>query len=83
MNQLAHIEPQGPVSALPVTSESAAILSMIERAARDPSVDITKLQQLMDMRERVAARTAESDFDRALTAVQSAMGRVRTDSNNS
>jgi len=82
MNQLAHIEPQGPVSALPVTSESAAILSMIERAARDPSVDITKLQQLMDMRERVAARTAESDFDRALTAAQSAMGRVRTDSNN-
>ncbi len=70
------------MSHLPVQSEAAAVLSIIERAARDPSVDIVKLQQLMEMRERIAARTAESDFDKALTAAQSAMGRVRTDSNN-
>lgn len=73
---------QGPTSALPVQSEAAAVLSIIERAARDPSVDIVKLQQLMEMREKIAARTAESEFDRALTAAQQAMGRVRTDSNN-
>lgn len=83
MTQVAKIEPTGPVSALPVpASEASAILSMIERAARDPSVDINKLQQLMEMRERVEARNAESEFDRALTAAQAAMGRVRTDSNN-
>ena len=67
---------------LPVQSESAAVLHMIERAARDPSVDITKLQQLMEMRERIANRQAEADFDSSLTGAQSAMGRVRTDSNN-
>lgn len=83
MNQVAKIEPQGPVSTVPApASEASAILSMIERAARDPSVDINKLQQLMEMRERVEARNAESAFDRALTAAQAAMGRVRTDSNN-
>ena len=82
MNAVEKIEPQGPVSVLPAQSEAAAVLSIIERAARDPSVDIVKLQQLMEMREKIAARTAESEFDRALTAAQQAMGRVRTDSNN-
>lgn len=71
-----------PSSQLPVQSEASAVLHMIERAARDPSIDINKLQQLMDMRERIATRTAEADFDKALTAAQSGMGRVRTDSNN-
>jgi hypothetical protein len=73
---------EGPTSQLPVQSEGAAVLHMIERAARDPAVDIDKLQQLMAMRERIEARTAEADFDRALTAAQAGMGRVRTDSNN-
>lgn len=82
MNAVEKIEPQAPVSHLPVQSEAAAVLSIIERAARDPSVDIVKLQQLMEMRERITARTAESDFDKALTAAQSAMGRIRTDSHN-
>lgn len=72
----------GPTSALPTRSEANAVLHMIERAARDPAVDIDKLQQLMAMHERIEARQAEADFDKALTAAQAAMGRVRTDSNN-
>ena len=40
MTQVAKIEPQGPVSQVPApASEASAILSMIERAARDPSDD--------------------------------------------
>lgn len=81
MNQPLTI--QGPSEPIPApASETAAVLHMIERAARDPSVDINKLQQLMDMRERITARTSESEFDKALTEAQSEMGRVRTDSNN-
>lgn len=73
----------GPTSALPIPrSEANAVLHMIERAARDPAVDIDKLQQLMAMRERIEARQAEADFDKALTAAQAGMRRVRTDSNN-
>ena len=36
---------EGPVSHLPVQSETSAVLHMIERAARDPAVDIDKLPQ--------------------------------------
>jgi hypothetical protein len=77
------VQIEGPVSQVPMLqSEGAAVLGMIERAARDPSVDINKLQQLMEMRERIEARNAEAAFDRALTAAQAGMVRVRTDSNN-
>lgn len=75
-------ERDAPVSQLPAQSETAAVLHMIERAARDPAVDINKLQQLMEMREKIAAKAAESEFDKALTEAQKAMGRIRTDSNN-
>lgn len=77
------IKEYGPTSALPIPrSEANAVLHMIERAARDPAVDIDKLQHLMAMRERIEARQSEADFDKALTAAQAGMGRVRTDSNN-
>jgi hypothetical protein len=77
------VKEAGPTSALPIPrSEASAVLHMIERAARDPAVDIDKLQQLMAMRERIEARQSEADFDKALTAAQAGMGRVRTDSNN-
>lgn len=77
------VKEAGPTSSLPIPrSEASAVLHMIERAARDPAVDIDKLQQLMAMRERIEARQAEADFDKALTAAQAGMGRVRTDSNN-
>lgn len=66
----------------PVVSETAAILSMIERAARDPSIDINKLQQLMTMRERVEARSAEREYDAAMTDAQQEMRRVATDALN-
>lgn len=46
-------------------SEGAAIFQIIERAARDPSVDIDKMQRLMDMhrdmqRDRAAVAYAEA-----------------------
>lgn len=48
-------------------SESGAILSMIERAARDPSVDIEKFERLMAMRERMDARAAQTAFSAAVS----------------
>ena len=43
-----------------------AFLAMIERAARDPSIDIDKLDRLLLMRERENARVAEQAFNAAL-----------------
>jgi len=72
----------GPVEAVPVASESAAIISMIERAARDPAVDVDKLRQLMEMRAQTETREAERAFDAAMTAAQTEMRPVAADSNN-
>lgn len=44
------------------TSEAGAFLAMVERAARDPSVDLDKLERLMAMREREQARAAKAEF---------------------
>lgn len=73
----------GPAEAMPsVQSESAAVLSMIERAARDPSVDMDKLQRLMEMRKTIETETAERAFNAAMKAAQSEMGRIAADAEN-
>jgi len=55
---------------------------MIERAARDPSIDIDKLDRLLLMRERENARVAEKAFNTALADAQTEMHPVAVDSDN-
>lgn len=71
-----------PVNQLAPVSETAAIVHMIERAARDPSMDIDKLERLIQMRERQEAREAESKFNAAMAAAQAEMRPVAADANN-
>lgn len=66
----------GPVS------ETAAILSMIERAARDPAVDIDKLERLFQMRERVTTREAEVAFNAAMATAQAELKPVVRNTKN-
>jgi len=56
-----------------VQSEAAAIISMLERAARDPQVDIVKMERLFEMAERVRAREAEAAYNTAMAAAQAAL----------
>jgi hypothetical protein len=83
----------GPLTSTEVTTlpspacgggEVAAIafLAMIERAARDPSIDVDKLDRLLQMRERENARVAEQAFNAALAEAQTEMHPVATDSDN-
>lgn len=51
-------------------SEGAAILSMIERAARDPAVDINKMERLFEMQQQAAARRAKTAYISALSDMQ-------------
>jgi len=51
-------------------STGGAFLAMIERASRDPSVDVVKLQQLMEMSERVMRNEAEMAFNSAMSRLQ-------------
>lgn len=56
--------------ALVPVSESAAILQVIERAARDPSIDMDKMERLLQMQERIVARQAKAAYADALARLQ-------------
>ncbi len=62
-------------SALPANqpSETAAIVSMIERLASDPNVDVDRLMKILELRDRVEARNAKLEFDRAMSDAQAAI----------
>lgn len=70
------------VEAEPVVSETTAIIQIIERAARDPGIDIEKMERLLVMQERIVARDAEARFNAAMTAAQAEMGRISADATN-
>lgn len=53
-----------------VITEANAMLGIIERAARDPNVDIEKMERLYSMKERMDSARAKSAFDAALAAMQ-------------
>jgi ERF superfamily len=56
---------------------------MIERASKDPEINIDKLQRLLDMRAQEYARIAILHYSEAMTACQAAMEAIRTDCANS
>lgn len=66
MSQPAKVEPQE----LAHVSENTAMVSMFERMASDPNVDVDKLERLMQMRERAIERQAKADFDAAMADLQ-------------
>lgn len=64
-----HKPNQSVTQAAPV-SETAAVLSMIERAARDQSVDLDRMERLIDMRERMMAAQRAQEYARDFAAMQ-------------
>lgn len=56
-----------------VVEEAIGLLPMIERAARDPNVDVDKMERLMAMMERVEARHSEAAFSADLSEMQDAL----------
>lgn len=63
------------------TEQSGGILAVIERAAINPDIDVTKMMALLDMQERIMAKNAESAFNDAMTRLQEAMPRITKDGN--
>ncbi len=58
------------------------LVAMIERAARDPSIDMDRLERLMQMQERAQQRTIEAQFNEAMAEAQMEMRAVAADANN-
>lgn len=81
MNAVAKHEPQSQELA-PVQDISGGILAVIERAARDPSVDVEKMERLFAMSERVQQRQAEAAFNAAMNDAQSDMRPISADAHN-
>lgn len=65
----------------PVAMDTS-IMAVISRAAADPTCDIEKMERLMAMHERMQAKTAETEFNAALSRVQGEMGRIAADATN-
>lgn len=65
-----------PPQQMVIASESAALMSFIERAARDTSVDVEKFERLMLMKERVEKQHAERDFNAAIAAAKLEIGPI-------
>lgn len=63
-------------------NETQAVLSMIERVAMNPDVDITKLEKMLDLQERILNRNAEQAFNAAMSDAQKETGRVSADATN-
>jgi hypothetical protein len=74
-NELAErVEPQAQEPAQ--VNETTAFLTMIERAAMNPSVDVDKMIKLMDMRDKFMERQAKVAFDGALAIMQPQLPQV-------
>lgn len=71
-NAVQKIDEQAPA----VQSETSALISMIERAARDPAVDIDKMERLFQMHERIEARRAVQAYNAAMSAAQAELPAV-------
>ena len=78
MNQIVKKDEQLPVA----TDNTVSLLAVIERAAKDPAVDIEKMERLLAMAERMNTKQAEAAFNSAMTQCQSEMRRVSADATN-
>lgn len=65
-----------PQAEVAVQGESSAIMSLIERAARDETVDIDKMERLFQMHERMTAKQAERDFHEAFAEMQTELPEI-------
>jgi hypothetical protein len=70
-------------AAVPATQgDVVSIISVIERAATNPDVDIDKFERLMAMSERLNAKNAETLFNQAMSDAQAAMRPISADATN-
>lgn len=51
-------------------SSASAIIQVIERAARDPNIDIDKMERLLAMQERIVAKQAQASYAASLSLLQ-------------
>jgi hypothetical protein len=78
----AHLQRERPTTLPMPTTEAGAILAIIERASRDPSVDLDKMDRLMKMHDAASQKVNEAAFDEAMKNAQAEMRPVAADAEN-
>lgn len=68
MNAVVQRQDEGALAT--VQDMSGGLLDVIARAARDPNVDITKMERLFELQERVQDRNAKVSYQTALAEMQ-------------
>ena len=63
-------------------AKADAVLTVIERAATDPQVDIEKMERLLAMQERIFSHQAENAFNDAMIKCQQEIPTIETDRDN-
>lgn len=66
MNAVTQIQPVENMQLAPAASESAAILSVIERMAMNPDIDPDRIERFIVLKERIDANAAKKAFDAAV-----------------
>jgi hypothetical protein len=67
---------------LPGLPEPANILDVIARAANDPNTDVSKMEKLLEMFERISAKKGETEFNQSMTECQRTMRPIAADAEN-
>src|SRR5207342_1473640 len=75
-NSAAALSPGGGLAPFAPAGATDPYLAMIERAARDPTIDILKLEGLMGLRERMEDRRAKQAFDNAIALAKGEIGPI-------
>ena len=63
-------------------TETAGLAQIIERYLTNPSIDLAKLEKMVELQERMVRWNAETAFNNALSEVQSEIYKVRPDKRN-
>lgn len=82
MSQAMEVRPVDQLPLAPAASESAAILSVIERMALSQDIDPDRVERFMGMYERMEAQKAQKAFFAAFSAAQKEMPQVVRDADN-
>lgn len=72
-SSLTPVELNGPSVPQIATSEASSLISLIERAARDPAVDVDKMERLFAMKERADAAAAKQAFLNSFADLQAVL----------
>jgi len=74
-----------PAPALPLqadNTEAAKLTRAIIAAAKNPEIQMDKMERLLDLHERITAKEAEQQFNMAMVSAQAQMVRIAADAVN-